>query len=158
MILPSPLTRHTAALHRPGSHRRIYHHFHRQHSYTPAGPDLPAAPGFSGLLAGSSEPADNKATMAAIREDTAALDTYGPAGTVVLMHHRMCHCPGQNRSGLHLRQAVLHDFVKINVDDGPPKEDMWEDWSEELRRAGGPAAEHLGRRPVLASQDQSAKL
>ena len=35
---------------------------------------------------------------------------------------------------------------------------MWEDWSGELRRAGGPAAEHLGRRPVLASQNQTAKL
>jgi hypothetical protein len=45
------------------------------------------------------------------------------------------------------RQAILHDFVKTNVDDGPPKEDMWEDWSEELRAAGGAAAP--GRGAVL---------
>ena len=101
--------------------------------------------------------------MAAIREDTAALDTYGPAGTVILMHHRMCHCPGQNRSGLRLRQAIPHDFVKTNVDDGPPKEDMWEDWSQELRAAGGAAAVGLGLRhpagaTALAQQrDASAK-
>ena len=94
----------------------------------------------------------------AIREDTAALDTYGPAGTVILMHHRMCHCPGQNRSGLHLRQALLHDFVKINVDDRPPKECMWEDWSAEVRNAGGAAAAHLNTRPVLSHDAEVAKL
>ena len=53
----------------------MYPHFHRQHSYTPAGPGLPMAPGFSGLVAGTNEPADFKAQMDAIREDTAALDT-----------------------------------------------------------------------------------
>lgn len=131
----------------PGSHRRVYHHFHRQHSYTPAGPGLPAPPGSSGLLPGSNVPADFGAQMQAIREDTAAVDTFGPAGTVILMHHRLCHCPGQNRSGLNLRQAVLYDYIKTNVDDGPPHEDMWHDWSEELRQAGRNEGESFHRSP-----------
>jgi hypothetical protein len=39
-------------------------------------------------------------------------------------------------TGENIRQAVLFDFIKKNVDDGPPPADMWQDWSEELRSAG----------------------
>ena len=49
--------------------------------------------------------------------------------------HRTAHMAGQNYSQL-IRQAVLFDFIKKNVDDGPPPEDMWRDWSDELKQAG----------------------
>ena len=62
--------------------------------------------------------------------------SYGPAGTVVFWHHRLGHNPGTNYVGENIRQAVLFDFIKKNVDDGPPPADMWRDWSEELRSAG----------------------
>jgi hypothetical protein len=55
---------------------------------------------------------------------------------VVFWHHRLGHNPGVNYVGHNIRQAVLFDFIKENVDDGPPPADMWKDWSAELRNAG----------------------
>ena len=51
--------------------------------------------------------------------------------------HRTAHMAGQNYSQL-IRQAVLFDFIKKPqyYDDGPPPDDMWRDWSEELRNTG----------------------
>ena len=43
---------------------------------------------------------------------------------------------GHNRSR-QLRQAVLYDFVKTDIEqtqDLPPQDDMWLDWSEEVQR------------------------
>ena len=57
--------------------------------------------------------------------------------------HRTAHMAGQNYSQL-IRQAVLFDFIKKNVDDGPPPEDMWQDWSDELRSV----APEVGALPV----------
>lgn len=100
----------------PGSHRKVFHTFDRQHT------------SFRG-----------EAFSEAMREVAAeipAVDTYGPAGTVVFWHHRLGHNPGINYVGHNIRQAVLFDFIKENVDDGPPPADMWKDWSAELRNAG----------------------
>jgi hypothetical protein len=101
----------------PGSHKRVFHTFERQHT------------SFRGEAFAEA--------MKEVAADTPAVDTYGPAGTVVFWHHRLGHNPGTNWAGQNIRQAVLFDFIKENVDDGPPPADMWRDWSEELRQAGG---------------------
>lgn len=49
--------------------------------------------------------------------------TLADGGTVVFWHHRLGHNPGVNY-GRNIRQAVLFDFIKKNVDDGPPPADM----------------------------------
>lgn len=69
-------------------------------------------------------------------QDTPPVDCYGPAGTVIFWHHRLGHNPGVNYVGQNIRQAALFDFIKKNVDDGPPPDDMWRDWSAELRASG----------------------
>ena len=84
-VVPQVLLCFSLLLAHPGSHRRIYHQFHRQHSYTPAGPGLPAAPGYTGELPEGRGMADNHAVMQQIREDTTGVDTFGPAGMVILM-------------------------------------------------------------------------
>ena len=54
---------------------------------------------------------------------------------------------------------MLYDFVKKNVDDGPPKADMWADWSTELREAGNVVTSAVRASIVHAnSQGASAKL
>ena len=57
------------------------------------------------------------AAMRQVAEDTPAVDCYGPAGTVILWHHRLGHNPGTNHVGMNIRQAVLFDYIKSNVDD-----------------------------------------
>ena len=58
---------------------------------------------------------------------------------VIFWHHRLGHNPGTNWVGQTVREAALFDFIKKNVDDGPPPEDMWRDWSDELKQAGSSA-------------------
>ena len=55
-------------------------------------------------------------------------------GDVILWHHRTAHMAGQNY-GTNIRQAVLFDFIKKEefYDDSAPPEDMWRDWSAEIR-------------------------
>ena len=36
---------------------------------------------------------------------------------------------------MNIRQEVLFDYIKSNVDDCPPPLDMWRDWSEESQNA-----------------------
>lgn len=47
-------------------------------------------------------------------------------------HHRGMHGPGVNHSD-RMRLAVLHEWVRHDINDGPPPSDMWRDWSEEVR-------------------------
>ena len=64
----------------------------------------------------------------------------------MLWHQKTTHIAGHNRSTAVIRQAMIHDFIKTSR--AIPDErlldissnDMWEDWSEELRRAA--EAEH----------------
>jgi hypothetical protein len=100
----------------PGSHKRVFHTFERQHT------------SFRGEAFGEA--------MQEVKEEISAVDCYGPAGTVIFWHHRLGHNPGTNHVAQNIRQAVLFDFIKSNVDDGPPPDDMWRDWSQELRNAG----------------------
>ncbi len=60
----------------------------------------------------------------------------GPAGTVILWHHRCLHTPITNRSR-HVRHALVADFLQSDWEqkrDEPHEADMWADWAvgEEL--------------------------
>ena len=65
------------------------------------------------------------------------LDCHGEAGDIFFWHHLLGHSAGHNRSEqIELRQAVLCDYVKETgkIREGePPHEDIWHDWSDELR-------------------------
>ena len=65
------------------------------------------------------------------------VDCHGGDGDIVFWHHRLAHAAGHNRSR-QIRQAVLYDFRKKDIEktaDEPPQEDMWRDWSDEVRAA-----------------------
>lgn len=99
----------------PGAHRRVFSTYERQHSQTQRDRQ-----GLSGSV------------LQQVAKDTKAVDTYGPAGTVVFWHHRGMHNAGTNHSQ-RMRQAVLYEFAKVDINDGPPPADMWRDWSAEVR-------------------------
>lgn len=66
-----------------------------------------------------------------------SVECYGEAGDIVFWHHRMGHMAASNGSR-QIRQAVLYDFRKLNLEetqDENPGADMWCDWSDELRQA-----------------------
>ena len=52
------------------------------------------------------------------------------------------HCAGHNYQS-NIRQAVLYDYIKNeeHLVDGPPPEDMWQDWSADLRAIAPAGAE-----------------
>jgi len=63
------------------------------------------------------------------------VECHGDAGDIVFWHHRLAHSRGHN-SSCQIRQAVLYDFRKKDIErtaEEPPQEDMWRDWSEEVR-------------------------
>ena len=63
------------------------------------------------------------------------VDTHGQAGDIVFWHHRLGHMASPNTSR-QLRQAVLYDFLKQDIEQTqqePPQKDMWRDWSDEMR-------------------------
>ena len=65
------------------------------------------------------------------------VDCHGEAGDIVFWHHRLAHTAGHNRTR-EIRKAVLYDFRKKDIEktaDDPPQEEMWRDWSEEVRTA-----------------------
>ena len=67
------------------------------------------------------------------------VEGWGEAGDILLWHRLLAHTAGWNRSEtLQLREAVLCDYAHREAEE--PKtyyEDMWEDWSDELRAATG---------------------
>ena len=75
----------------------------------------------------------------AVKGDTEPVDTYGPAGTVVLWHTKILHIIGQNTSNDVIRQATIYGYQKTvgslsdelaMTDAGG---DVWRDWSDEVR-------------------------
>lgn len=65
--------------------------------------------------------------------------TYGEAGDVVLWHHRIGHMSSPNFSR-QIRKAILCDYVLKDahiLGEEPPGDDMWADWSEEVRSVSG---------------------
>ena len=76
--------------------------------------------------------------MRARLNDQAPVDCWGRAGDILFWHHRIGHMGGHNRSR-QIRQAVLYDFVKKEIEqtqDEPLLEDIWLDWSEQVQAAG----------------------
>ena len=63
------------------------------------------------------------------------VDCHGGPGDILFWHHRIGHAASPNTTR-RIRQAVLYDYVKKEIEETqeePPQEDMWRDWSEELR-------------------------
>lgn len=117
----------------PESHRRLYPTF--QLSYDqPRIPYYEHLPSYKGI-AHTQEYLDQ---IQALEADTQAVDCHGSIGDVVFWHHRTAHMAGHNYSDV-IRQAVLFDFSKTDLDEArtrPPEDDMWLDWSDELRASG----------------------
>ena len=63
----------------------------------------------------------------------------GEAGDVLLWHRLLSHTAGWNRSEtLQLREAVLCDYAPREAEEAKTSyQDMWEDWSDEVRAASG---------------------
>ena len=99
----------------PQAHRRVFATYARQHS---RGRVDTAEGGAWGISPGT--------VLQQVAADTQPVDTYGPAGTVVLWHHRGMHAAGQNYSD-RLRMAALYEFAAVDINDGPPPADMWRD-------------------------------
>ena len=100
----------------PRSHRTLYHAFTTQYRH---------------------ERAENFDACIDQINLVTPVDCHGDAGDIVFWHHRLGHAAGHNRSR-QIRQAVLYDFRKKDIEqtvDVPPHEDMWHDWSEEVRSA-----------------------
>ena len=98
----------------PGSHKHFYPTFKTAYTFNP--------------LEEKKEYRDTDAWRAVLQIEPG--HTYGSAGDVVLWHHRMGHGAGHNRSR-QVRQAVLYDFCRADLDDvqdEPPPADMWRDW------------------------------
>ena len=63
-------------------------------------------------------------------ESQPSLECTGITGDIVFWHHRLAHMAGRNYSR-HLRQAVLYDFTRSDLDvvqEEPPQANMWRDW------------------------------
>ena len=88
-----------------------------------------------------------EAEIKAVLEDIKPVDCWGEEGDVVLWHHRLAHMAGHNYSE-QIRQAVLYDFSRTDLDTirmDPPQDDMWRDWSIELRNAGSRYSDQFAR-------------
>ncbi|MEO2175251.1 MAG: phytanoyl-CoA dioxygenase family protein [bacterium] len=114
----------------PKSHRRLYPTFQMQYDQ-PRIPYYAHLPSHKGII---QSPAYDKEIKAILR-DTPAVDCWGKEGDIVFWHHRQAHMAGHNYTHV-IRQAVLYDFKRTDLDTcrmDPPQDDMWRDWSNELR-------------------------
>ena len=114
----------------PGSHSRLYPTFQMQYDQ-PRIPFYPDMPKFKGLI----QSPEYEKEITKILKDTKPVDCWGSIGDVVLFHHRVAHMAGHNYTNK-IRQAVLYDFKKKDLDESrtkPPQDDMWGDWSESLK-------------------------
>ena len=98
----------------PGSHQRFYYDFDGRYAAT----------------------RDERYTRdTAYFDQLPYVDFHGEAGDIIFWHHRLAHSGGHNYSR-QIRLALFYDFIKDDMEeklDMPPAEDMWEDWSEEVR-------------------------
>lgn len=63
-------------------------------------------------------------------ESQPSLECTGGTGDIVFWHHRLAHMAGRNYSR-HLRQAVLYDFTRSDLEvaqEEPSQDNMWRDW------------------------------
>ena len=81
------------------------------------------------------------------------MDCFGEAGDIVFWHHRMGHMAGNNyATPPTIRQAVLYDFCKTDLDTlrlTAPQEDMWQDWSDEIKAADVPISKQFAAEQKL---------
>ncbi len=121
----------------PGSHRRFYPLFPMQYDQARI-PYYDHMPTHKGII----HPPEYLAEVEQVEADTPPVDCYGQCGDVVFWHHRLGHMAGHNTATPKvIRQAVLADFCKADLDElrtTPPKQDMWHDWSDELKQANEP--------------------
>ena len=118
----------------PGSHRRIWDYWEDIHRDV-APPDRPeGVPEWDGYTA---------PPLLDIKADTQPVDTFGPAGSVVLWHANLLHMAGQNTRDDTIRQAAIYAFAKTpeSVSDATikrdPHGDLWRDWSDEVKVVDG---------------------
>ncbi len=114
----------------PRSHKRLYPTFQMQYDQ-PRIPYYDHLPSHKGIIHSSEYINELQKVMA----DTQPADCWGKTGDVVLWHHRMAHMAGHNYSK-DIRQAVLYDFTRKDLDIlrlDPPQEDMWRDWSDDVK-------------------------
>ncbi|MGA1197414.1 MAG: hypothetical protein ACO36I_13055, partial [Candidatus Latescibacterota bacterium] len=68
-------------------------------------------------------------------DEANSYQTFGAPGDIVFWHHRMGHMASVNYTG-QIRKAVLTDFKLIDLpqlQEQPPGDDIWVDWSDEMR-------------------------
>ncbi len=112
----------------PGSHRRFWKTFELQYDTLRRRAD-------SDYL---KEQQHHTAEYHRVREECHAdgkVEITGKAGTCIFWHHRLAHQAGDNH-GATIRCAALHDFHRIDLQESrerPPANDMWVDWSDEVK-------------------------
>jgi hypothetical protein len=114
----------------PKSHRRLYPTFQMQYDQ-PRIPFYSHLPSYKGIIHSAAYEKEIKSIL----EDTPSVDCWGKEGDIVFWHHRQAHMAGHNYSAV-IRQAVLYDFTRTDLDAcrmDPPQDDMWRDWSDEVR-------------------------
>jgi len=100
----------------PTSHRKFFFDYHTR--YTDQ-----AAPQFQ------------KSREEFQSDDSQSYQTFGGPGDIVFWHHRIGHMASVNHTK-QIRKAVLCDFRLDDMprlQEEPPGDDMWVDWSDEMR-------------------------
>lgn len=118
----------------PKSHQRLYPKFQLQYDQ-PRVPYYDHLPSHKGII--HSQAYLDEVTR--LERDTRSVECWGNMGDIVFWHHRTAHMAGHNYSQV-IRQAVLADFWTTGLDAArlkPPQEDMWADWSNELKASDG---------------------
>ncbi len=126
----------------PGSHKRLYPTFQMQYDQ-PRIAYYQHMPTYKGII----RSVEYEEEITKIMEDTLPVDCWGSKGDVVLWHHRLAHMAGHNYSEK-IRQAVLYDFTKKDLDSNrakPPQANMWKDWSEALNNAPDTYSEEIAK-------------
>ena len=130
----------------PGSHKRLYPTFQMQYDQ-PRIAYYAHLPSFKGIIQSKMYEEEIKKVM----EDTKPVDCYGLEGDVIFWHHRLAHMAGHNYSNK-VRLAVLGDYIKKDLDENrskPPQENMWQDWSNELKNSSEVYSEETARSQKL---------
>jgi len=116
----------------PGSHKRLFGTF--KHRYDqPRIPYYDHLPGFKGI----SHSEEYLQEINKLNEEVEPIECWGNKGDLVFWHHRTAHMAGHNYSDT-IRQAILADFWNEQLDEyrsKPVSSEMWEDWSEEVRKS-----------------------
>ncbi len=132
----------------PGSHQRFAPLFPMPYDQARI-PFYDHLPAHKGIL----HPSAYLQAIKDVEADTQPVDCYGKKGSVVLWHHRLGHMAGHHK-GEHktIRQALLFDYNHVDLDTQrckPTPDDLWQDWSAELRAADHPLSRALKAEQML---------